>query len=439
MLRLTLLVRPLVIQSRPIGARRSLLRGFQCSNVLSSDDKDVVNSALNGDLASARQLGEEHFDSDFARARPWLELAVELGDIESSYLLGVGLKNLREQEVEKDVVVEAKNREEVIKQIHDAKKEARRAKKERIRVKKGSSGRGEKDSTVTFSSDLDEESGESAEFWLRKAAKTDHTSAMVLLANLLIEEEGNISKQEALMWYRKAAGEKHPDALFNLGTLYFNGIEGLLKPDENASLLYFEEAADLGDQASLYWVGHCYLSEEGGVRKRDTSKALRYLKKASEQGHIAAHYHLAIIYRTGVEDIQVDKEAFLRHLSIAVEGEDPDALFCLADCLMQGLDGYPQDQAQAVPYLERAAANEHADAAVTLGALHYGGLAGLPQDKRKAFELYNTAAELGSVDAWRNLASMYYIGDGVPKNEEVARQIMKVVFNKDGVEDDPKP
>ena len=75
----------------------------------------------------------------------------------------------------------------------------------------------------------------------------------------------------------------------------------------------------------------------------------------------------------------------------------------------------------------------------TLGALHYGGLAGLPQDKRKAFELYNTAAELGSLDAWRNLASMYYIGDGVPKNEEVARQIMKVVFNKDGVEDDPKP
>ena len=67
--------------------------------MLSSDDKDVVNSALNGDLASARQLGEEHFDSDFARARPWLELAVELGDIESSYLLGVGLKNLREQEV----------------------------------------------------------------------------------------------------------------------------------------------------------------------------------------------------------------------------------------------------------------------------------------------------------------------------------------------------
>ena len=130
----------------------------------------------------------------------------------------------------------------------------------------------------------------------------------------------------------------------------------------------------------------------------------------------------------------------MKHLHIAVE-DDPDALFCLADCYMQGLDGYPHDQAQAVPYLEKAAANENSDAAVTLGALHYGGLAGLPQDKRRAFELYNTAAELGSQDAWRNLASMYYIGDGVPKNEEVARQIMKVVFNKDGMgeEGEPRP
>ena len=117
-------------------------------------------------------------------------------------------------------------------------------------------------------------------------------------------------------------------------------------------------------------------------------KALKYLGKAAEQGHIAAHYHLAIIYRNGVEDVQADKDAFLRHLSVAVEGGDPDALFCLADCFMQGLDGYPKDPAMAVPYLERAVAHEHADAAVTLGALYYGGLAGLGQDKRKAFELY---------------------------------------------------
>jgi TPR repeat protein len=162
------------------------------------------------------------------------------------------------------------------------------------------------------------------------------------------------------------------------------------------------------------------------------------LQKAANGGHVAAHYHLAIVYRTGVDkSVPADKKAFLRHLQLAVEGDDPDALFCLADCYMQGLDGYPHDQSKAVPYLLKATANEHADAAVTLGALYYSGLAGLKQDKRKAFELYNTAAELGSVDAWRNLAGMYYTGDGVPKNEEVAKQIMKVVFNKDDMDTKP--
>ena len=112
-------------------------------------------------------------------------------------------------------------------------------------------------------------------------------------------------------------------------------------------------------------------------------------------------------------------------------GEDPDALFCLADCYMQGLDGYTANHSKALPLLTKAAAANHADAAVTLGALYYGGLAGLTQDKRKAFELYNTSAEQGSQEAWRNLASMYYLGDGIPKSEEMARQIMRVVFNKD--------
>ena len=155
---------------------------------------------------------------------------------------------------------------------------------------------------------------------------------MVLLANLLVEEEDNIAKQEALMWYRKASSEKHPDALFNLGTLYFNGIENLLKPDESQSLLFFEEAAELGDQASLYWVGHCYLSEEGGVHKRDTAKALQYLRKR-QSSHIAAHFHLAVIYRRRGGH-QGGQGRVLKHFTSG-GGDDPDALFCLADCYMQ--------------------------------------------------------------------------------------------------------
>ena len=132
---------------------------------------------------------------------------------------------------------------------------------------------------------------------------------MVLLANILIEEEDKVYKQEALMMYRKAANMDHPDALFNLGTLYFNGIEDLLESNEESSLPYFERAASLGDEASLYWVGHCYLSGEGGVIERDLQKAMAFLQSAADKGHVGAHYHLAVIYRNGLDAIPVDKNA----------------------------------------------------------------------------------------------------------------------------------
>jgi TPR repeat protein len=103
---------------------------------------------------------------------------------------------------------------------------------------------------------------------------------------------------------------------------------------------------------------------------------------------------------------------------------------------------------------------------VCLGAMHYHGMAGMERDPRKAFEVYNLAAErgqfswilleatcsrqlllfvlillplhcrhfilnclIGSLEAWRNLAAMYFTGDGIPKSEETAKEIMRVMFS----------
>ena len=109
MLRTISLVQSLHCSTR-IRIVRSFAREFQLSSTAqSSDDKDmVVNSALKGDLESAKKLAADFFDSDFARARPWLELAVELGDVESSYLLVIEV--LRDQEYENETVVEARRR-----------------------------------------------------------------------------------------------------------------------------------------------------------------------------------------------------------------------------------------------------------------------------------------------------------------------------------------
>lgn len=42
----------------------------------------------------------------------------------------------------------------------------------------------------------------------------------------------------------------------------------------------------------------------------------------------------------------------------------------------------------------------------------------------EAFRRYQTAAEGGNVLAWRNLASMHALGQGVPRSEQMAKNIL---------------
>jgi TPR repeat protein len=95
---------------------------------------------------------------------------------------------------------------------------------------------------------------------------------------------------------------------------------------------------------------------------------------------------------------------------------------------------------RAVALLSWCSAEGNASASLTLGSLSYNGMLstsllgddGSNEDvKRKAFELYSLAADQGSADAWRNIASMYFLGDGVPRNENLAREIMRVAVKTD--------
>lgn len=46
---------------------------------------------------------------------------------------------------------------------------------------------------------------------------------------------------------------------------------------------------------------------------------------------------------------------------------------------------------------------------------------------------YQTAAERGSIDGWKHVAAMYMTGEGVPQNEQLARQIISMI-RKSGIE-----
>ena len=426
------------------ACRRVWSRRFSVTSALEFEF-DLKRRALEGDVPAAAELGKLYLDAENRDARQWLELAAEREVVESQYLLGVLLNDSTTSTVAPVAGgTETEGREQVLREIEQAKKEARQKRKQRLARQRSAAQQPSVESGPTSDADL-------CVYWLRCAARAGHGPAMVYLGNVLLQRHragGSIGDgQEALLWYQRAASLQptpQPDALFNLGTLCFSGQPGLVEADLVRSMQYFEQGAKCGDVGCMFWVGHCHLAGEGGAEV-NVNKALAWLSHAAQLDHPGAHYHLALAYRSGqapvdaVPPLSAERRAqlFSHHLHAAADLGDGDALFLLADlCLAEDdVDGEPSsarhhDPAAAVSYLHRAAAAGQPDATVTLGALFYAGKH-VPQDKRRAFELYNTAAELGSKEAWRNLASMYFLGDGVPKSEEIAKEIMKVVFHKE--------
>lgn len=300
--------------------------------------------------------------------------------------------------------------------------------------------------------------------WLHLAASAGHGRAMCFLGNLLLSKGTKEEACQAIDWYKKAIALPVPqnDALFNLATLYFEGHE-IAGVDMNLSQSFylFQQAAAGGDISAMFWLGHCYSTGEGGVGLVNPCLAVQYLDEAAKFGHPSAHFHLASIYRTGLlsadssssssrccggaasgsacgcactspAPVPADSKKFRHHLDAAVGLGDVDALFCLGDMALHGLDDQPVDEAKAVLLLQQASNGGHAQAALALGVVHYNGLpgAGVAKDRNQAFQYYTVAAERGSQEAWRNLAAMHFTGDGVPKNENTAREIMRLIFGR---------
>ena len=433
-----------------------------------STEKDATaelrRRALAGDVPCAAELGKMYLDASHTDTRHWLELAAEREFVESQYLLGVHLNDLANMDADaaaatpSDAAAERgemsrEGREKVLKDIEEAKKDARRKRKDRLQKKRRGAAAG-LGPGQSLSLDGSWDTVEAAEapmsdadlcvYWLRSAGRAGHGPAMCYLGNVLLQRHragGPIGDgQEALLWYQRA-GNLQPipqaDAFYNLGTLCFSGQPGLVEVDLGKSMQYFERGAECGDVSCLFWVGYCHLTGEGGAEV-NVDKGMAFLSRAAEADHPSAHYHLAVAYRSGQAPVSPGaqpsrEELGTRHLEAAADLGDGDALFVLANMCLDEASGGVADSAgsadRGIAYLRRAVAACHTDATVTLGALFYAGNH-VPQDKRKAFELYNTAAEQGSKEAWRNLASMYFLGDGIPKSEEIAREIMKTIFGK---------
>ena len=112
--------------------------------------------------------------------------------------------------------------------------------------------------------------------------------------------------QKAIHYYEQAAALNSTDALYNLGTLYNDGVEKIvdstgnevfeLLPNAQKSLDYFYQAAELKDSSALFWLGYLAYSNEKGETAVNYNNAIRYFKEASDLNHDQADYYLALLY-----------------------------------------------------------------------------------------------------------------------------------------------
>ena len=335
----------------------------------------------------ARQFldGEREADDRLSEIRKWLTIAAEFGHTESAFLLGVFL--VKNETTAIDSTLASKLEEEtspeeraasVKQEIKDATQTARTEKRIRIQKKKNSVQL-DPEATQTISDyDLGLD-------WLRKASRKSHGKAMCYLGNILLAKDNDADVLEAVLWYEKAANLSNPstDALFNLGSLYYDGKEGVIAKDVVKSFANFKRAADLGDLSSQFWVGYCYFTGEGvdgAAGKPRPQEALKYLKACVEAGHSSAMYYLATLHRSGLKGIDNDgkpdevvenKELFIKYLIMAVEAEDPDALFCMGDLYLSSPENaefenfFPLNEAKGRELYEKASELGHVEVSIS--------------------------------------------------------------------------
>ena len=126
-------------------------------------------------------------------------------------------------------------------------------------------------------------------------AKRGHTDAMVACGIVLVEGLGIPPRErEGLAWLEKAmAAHVESDnqrtatsmaqASYELGCVYYTGIDGIVDEDVDKAFELFEKAAKEDHTAALYMVADCLVEGEG--TERDVSKAVPLFYKAAERGH----------------------------------------------------------------------------------------------------------------------------------------------------------
>ncbi|MCC8110488.1 MAG: sel1 repeat family protein [Ruminococcus sp.] len=156
--------------------------------------------------------------------------------------------------------------------------------------------------------------------YYKEVAALDNAEGKNMLGRCYLSEIGTKkSVKQAIYWLKASADDGFAAAQYNLGNVYFNGID-CIAADEETAFDYFKKAARQGMSEAQYMVGNCYHFGRG--TKPNEEKALKWLRRASQQENAEAQFALAmcLLYQESMNP-KDDKEAVYWLKKVAAQGD----------------------------------------------------------------------------------------------------------------------
>lgn len=268
-----------------------------------------------------------------------------------------------------------------------------------------------------------EQNTEKAVHYLRMAVKQKNVPAMLLLANIYINE--NIISDdmpELIKELEKLAAENNINAQYTLGKIYI--AEWKFKDFEKGMQAY-EQAAAQGHQYAQYQLGKLYTDPE--LEIYDLEKGIKYLESSAEQGNRYAQYLLGKLYTNPELEIY-DLEKGIQYLKEAAEQGYGQAQYQLGKLYMdQQLEIY--DLKKGIHYLEEAAAQGHEYAKYSLG-VEYLNQSSAAYDPEKGMEYISELAEAGNEWAQVKMGFEHLKGEHVEYDLKQAKEWFRRAANQ---------
>jgi TPR repeat protein len=116
-------------------------------------------------------------------------------------------------------------------------------------------------------------------------AQNGHVDSMVACGIILVEGFGGTRnrEEEGVAWLKRAVSLGSSQALYELGTVYYTGIDGVVPEEPETAYIMFEKAAAKGHVGAMYMMADCLMEGEG--TKMDAARAVPLLYQAADQGH----------------------------------------------------------------------------------------------------------------------------------------------------------